>query len=65
MTLMWHPGTGATFDAPSTAVAVYRQSGWLLASERDEHEQRAADRAELEKAEQSKAAKAAPTDKGK
>jgi len=61
MTLMWHPGTGATFDAPDTAVPVYRQSGWLLASERDEHEQRAADRAELE----AKAAKAAPDPKGK
>jgi hypothetical protein len=49
--LMWHPVTGGVFDAPDEAVPHYRQSGWLLAAEREEHEQRAAERAALEEAE--------------
>lgn len=44
MTLMWHPGTDATFDAPDSAVPIHRQSGWLLATEREEHQKRIAER---------------------
>jgi hypothetical protein len=41
--LMWHPETGGVFEAPTDeAVANYRNSGWLLASERAEHEARVA-----------------------
>ena len=52
--LMWHPGTQATFEAPDDAVPHYRQSGWLLASERSDHLARIAERA---KADQPKTAK--------
>ena len=44
MTLMWHPGTDMMFDAPDSAVPIHRQSGWLLASEREEHKKRIAER---------------------
>ena len=46
MTLMWHPVTDQTFEAPDSAVPQYLQSGWLPATERAEHERRATERAE-------------------
>jgi hypothetical protein len=40
---MWHPETGGLYEAPTDgAVAQARQSGWLLAAERAEHEARLA-----------------------
>lgn len=47
-TLMWHPVTDGTFEAPDSAVAQYLQSGWLPAAERGEYERRAAERAAAE-----------------
>jgi hypothetical protein len=61
MALMWHPVTGGVFDAPDDAVPHYRQSGWLLAAEREEHERRAAQRAAVEKAEQDALAASKPS----
>lgn len=57
MTLMWHPGTDATFDAPDSAVPIHRQSGWLLASERADHKARIAERETQAKAQDKKSEK--------
>lgn len=40
---IWHPGLAAEggdgyAEVPDGAVGIMRQSGWLLASERDDHE---------------------------
>lgn len=56
--LMWHPETGGMFEAPTDeAVAHYRNSGWLRADERGEHEARLAER-EQAAAKDTKTAKA-------
>ena len=60
--VIWHPVTGATAEVSDDAVWHHRQSGWLLASEREDHEARLAERAA---AQDKAAAKAAPSDKGK
>lgn len=30
---MRHPKTGGRFDAPATAVTIYKRSGWVVAAE--------------------------------
>ena len=46
--VIWHPVTGATAEVSEDAVWHHRQSGWLLASEREEHEARVAERAQAQ-----------------
>ena len=62
-TVMWHPETGGTFEAPDEAVAHYRQSGWLRLDEREDHEARMAERAAAAQPARKSAAKAAGEEK--